>query len=396
MKTPSKHHPISPSRARRVELCPASIRLEREAELAGLAISGYEAVAKEGSDLHEEIADPDSFDGRLSSFLNANLVAQCNDFKLTVAPHDGLVREASEHPLVLSWEGEALTHGTADYVAWYPDKTVLIDFKTGHEEPDIDTVALQLELYAAALHNGNPVIAYVYGPRTAFTRSWIFDDPEATVERFETIKRASEAPGAIPWPGYSQCRYCSAKSVCPGFRGELPASRLEQVPVATADIAKALEIAAIAEPWAKAVKAAAREAMRNGQDIPGWRILTRKRRTVTNWPDALSMIALHAPEEEVEKAVRGSLEVLRDAYVAANTVDGISPAKARKEFEALIAPFCTETETAYLQRIEDNGTKDTNANSATNSETTGTPTSQKALGLAPHGSHHGPHRREGR
>jgi hypothetical protein len=104
--------------------------------------------------------------------------------------------------------------------------------------------------------------------------------------------KATEDPDAPLCSGH-HCRFCDAAPVCP----ELSKKACEAAKIAFADdglpieaspvlpapkdlprpqLARALDLAGIVEPWIKAVREYASELLRSGEEVPGWKLVATK------------------------------------------------------------------------------------------------------------------------
>jgi hypothetical protein len=273
---PDTHHKHSPSSLRYKEICPQ-----------WLHTPGTSEAADEGTAMHHA-AETGDLTG-LNEEQRAQ-VEECLAYVLGICD----LADQTYHELRLDVAG--LTFGTADVVAIYPEHGHIIDYKFGRNPVDDAAVNLQGWAYALGVFHMFPVDRVTvhfllprldYGTRHTFLRS---EMPKLRTRIAAVIERA-ELPDSPHNPDPKACQYCNRKATCPalatkalmiprGNHWDLPA---ELDPTAITDpsqMAKVLPLVPLIESWAAAVKAAALELARNGQQIPGYSLRHRSGKRV--------------------------------------------------------------------------------------------------------------------
>ena len=190
--------------------------------------------------------------------------------------------------------------GTADVLGRLGDTAIVLDWKFG------DGVAVSAEeneqmlFYAAAalrtpkaadlFEGAKDIELIIVQPpsapkrwKTTFERVRAFED-----ELVRAVNRATK-PAARLHAG-DHCRWCAAKPVCPLMTGAVEraaATKLKEID--GADLARNLELAELAEAWAKDVRALAFEKLTNMQDVPGWKLVPK--RGIRKWADETKAMA---------------------------------------------------------------------------------------------------------
>jgi hypothetical protein len=174
------------------------------------------------------------------------------------------------------------------------NRAVILDWKFGDGVAVEAEESEQLMFYTAA------------GMRTA-ELAWVFDGVEdieliivqppyvkrwaTTFERIKAFERAlydavqTSFRHDAPFASGDHCRWCAAKPVCPLLTGKLERAVATAVKaIDTEKLSHALEMAALAEDWAKGVRELAQTMLQNNAPIPGWKLVPKQARR--QWVDA--------------------------------------------------------------------------------------------------------------
>jgi len=158
---------------------------------------------------------------------------------------------------------------------------LLVDWKTlyGDHTPAPDNV--QLLAQALAVYRNHP---------TEIKRIWCalaepFPNPsyslveylperlEKSYEFIRSIITKATKKDASRIPGVKQCKYCDALAVCPEARFIISqAFNFKPLELNADLISEVMNIAALADKWAKAVKDRTRELLNDGTEVRGWKL----------------------------------------------------------------------------------------------------------------------------
>lgn len=158
---------------------------------------------------------------------------------------------------------------------------LLVDWKTlfGDHTPAQENV--QLLAQALAVYRNSPSrIKRIYCALAEPFPSPTYSLVEYTTERLEqafefiqTIVTKAEKDDANRIPGLKQCKYCDALAICPESRMVISkAFNLNPVDLDSEILAEAMNIASLAEKWAKAVKERTRQMIGDGEEVFGWKL----------------------------------------------------------------------------------------------------------------------------
>ena len=158
---------------------------------------------------------------------------------------------------------------------------LLVDWKTLYGEHTPATDNVQLLAQALAVYRNHP---------TEIKRIWCalaepFPNPSYSLveylpERLEksydfirTIITKATKKDASRIPGVKQCKYCDALAVCPEARFIISqAFKFSPLELSADLISEVMNIAVVAEKWAKSVKDRTRELLNNGTEVSGWKL----------------------------------------------------------------------------------------------------------------------------
>jgi hypothetical protein len=225
-----------------------------------------------------------------------------------------------------------VTFGRADVAALDHDGSVIIyDYKSGATGDH----GAQLRLYALmAMRKWGAVTAtcYTLYGATQYARREEVDIISCQRE-FDEIRAAVEDPNKKP-SRCDWCHWCDKFETCPAVTKQVyEIARAESLDVASpVQIAQALEIASVAEKWAKAIKAKARAAILDGADVPDWRVRHQEGdKYIADIPKAFSLAGID--QGDFLAACSASLPKLSDVIAKR---DGMSKKAAREALENMI------------------------------------------------------------
>jgi hypothetical protein len=228
----------SASSWRRYESCPGSWALEQEAKAIGQEAHKTSAAAVRGSLIHAWLAGLPGEDGkeinlmepeqRTADFLQARAQEQIERI-FGGAPVDTLV----EKRLWLRVNNRPALSGQFDKVIYSGDTALILDFKSGHSEPDPAEQNAQLKVLAVLVALALPQVTTIYaqiisGPHgVTEARYSISELAHAYNEILDTL-RAIHAEDAPFHPSPEACRWCPASNICQALKDTiLPVARLQ-------------------------------------------------------------------------------------------------------------------------------------------------------------------------
>ena len=339
----TQDHPIRPSNTQRAFFCPPSIW--RELEMPDTPSD----VAERGTRIHRGIVigwgtgtvdlPPDEF----------KAVGQCLDFVRKIIGHCPAKPEMHwERSIpIQALDGERIFERdcTPDLVIVWPDRAVIIDWKTGWAEPSWPAAEdWQLMAYAVAVRQyycASRVEWYRYHPMlklgsraTAGVISGVMGSRWTLYENaLKQIVRMS-TPEAQAVPGEIQCKWCRAKAICPEFR-EWAETPVFPPPALIANNLPAPRVAELLDykpklkmlnDAMKMIEAQAQTILMAGGEIPGWRL--QEGNEIRQIPDgrrafmAINDFGVHLSIDDFWDAVRTSAPDLTRLFAKASGLKG--------------------------------------------------------------------------
>lgn len=238
-------------------------------------------------------------------------------------------------------------YGSCDLVGRVDGRAVVLDWKFG------DGVAVDVE------ENEQLMFYTAAGMRTK-ELAWVFDGVDEIeliivqppyVKRWTTTKaRIKEFERTLydavqasfksdpPYASGDHCRWCAAKPVCPLLTGKLERAVATKIKaIDTRKLADALEMATLAEDWAKSVRELAQTMLENNAPVPGWKLVpkrpTRQWANAERAREALEQMGLDSEElielkspAQVEKVLKKhKLALPRDLIVSISSGNTLAP-----------------------------------------------------------------------
>ena len=183
--------------------------------------------------------------------------------------------------------------GSADLIGRMGNRAIVLDWKFGIGVPVEATENTQLMFYAAAarrtegtawaLQGAEEIELIIIQPPSI--KRWV-----TTHERLDRYEKELKAAVKLsqkkdaPLKEGSHCRWCSAKAQCPLMNGAMDrALKSDLSKVDVNQIGKALHQAELLEQFIKDLRALAHQALENGVEVPGWKLV--QKRATRKWKD---------------------------------------------------------------------------------------------------------------
>ena len=341
----TEHSRLGASSAYRWLACPGSVRLSEGLE------DKPSAYAEEGTRAHELAEKILTGDGFAEVYTSPEMLRYVEVYvNLVEAVRLLGVEEVVEAELTLErLNPPEPMWGVGDYIAWHEEEKHLYcyDLKYGQGVRVLAENNVQLMYYAlgAVLYfNKRPtkITVAICQPRVEYgTTEWTFEW-EDLIEFTNTLlegAKATQDPEAPVGPVGTHCRFCLAKAHCPAqqenaqivaqseFDLTHPMEGVEVHPALPSSLSKdvlvqVLEAAPYMEDWIKAVRAYALDLLKDGEDVPGFKLVDK--RATRKWENDVM----------AEKWLRRRLKV-SGAY----SRKLVSPAQAEKQFSSLPRSF---------------------------------------------------------
>lgn len=297
----SEHHPLfSPSGGLpRALLCPGSPWLVEKLRGAGLVTddAASPAAAAEGTLLHSRIHPEAPLDD-----LTGEQAAMVERVREVVREETRGAREIIYETtvMVLDEDGNVLTFGTLDVAAVWEKPDVpakLIDAKFGRAEPSPTFLSVQGASYSQGvmpIFERDAVDFVSVHPRLELVHREEHRGFRELTARIRGIIEHSKANRGLFHPSAEACAFCPALGFCRHAAREVAHALEETLPLERTTpevLARELEVAKLAVPWAEARKDRAIELIRAGARIPGWGFVEKAgRRVVVDPPAALERL----------------------------------------------------------------------------------------------------------
>lgn len=336
------HHPFSPSKLERIELCPGSYVLSQGAN------EKEEDAAIEGTLLHSFV-EPDKDLAALTE-EQKDLVMSCRLFVDELkARYPEVTHWEYESPVKLVQDFTLLTAGTADLVGVAPDYIVIADWKFGFKETTHAQENVQLLAYAASKMQAllRPLAEiHIYHPRLKFESMGRMDAQllANTVHRIKKIRDTALDNKSLQLnPSEKACEYCKAKSICPAIKAQslaLATTHSSQV-VNPAIMADLLTKAKMVKKWAESVEYHAKNMAFELGGLPGFKLReTKGHREIKDTQKAFNLICAYMAPEEFMAHCEVSVASLESAFIAKTRKDdpAITVIAAKSRFETLLLP----------------------------------------------------------
>ena len=257
----------------------------------------------------------------------------------------------------LWWDGEY--SGQADRIDVWNDMALVVDYKTGRGDVDPAERNMQLRGLAVLVKRNYPevktVFAAIIAPMSIGTTATMYDEGSLSVAAQEILLliEAVKAKNAPRRPSPEACKYCRAKSICPEIKQDAMTLVETDKLLAVSDEAMGewLVRADYIEDMCMALRTEAKNRLKNGATIPGWRIgAGRKSRSIKDASAAYQLLADSMSAEEFAGCCKVSVPSLEKAYAK---VKGLKGKEAKEVFDGAVAPVMELTESlGALERIK--------------------------------------------
>jgi Protein of unknown function (DUF2800) len=308
----------SASSWRRLELCAGSWQLEQQAKAIGQEAHKTSPAAARGSLIHAWLAGLPDEDGKEIKLMaaeqrTADFLQERAQEQVSRIFGDAQVETLIEKRLWMKVNGRPALSGQFDKVVYSGTTALILDFKSGHSEPDPAEQNAQLKVLAVlvALHlpQAITVIAQIIsGPHgVTEARYSIAELAHAYNEILDTL-RAIHAESAPFNPSPEACKWCPASLICQAVKDSiLPVARQQYsaLPLEPDRAAKLLdEVAVIKSHIAEIEKFYFQRLSEDlAFSIPGYALVPGiTRREVTNWHVARKRLEEFIDEKELQAA----------------------------------------------------------------------------------------------
>jgi hypothetical protein len=313
----------SASSWRRLELCAGSWQLEQQAKAIGQEAHKTSPAAARGSLIHAWLAGLPDEDGKEIKLMaaeqrTADFLQERAQEQVSRIFGDAQVETLIEKRLWMKVNGRPALSGQFDKVVYSGTTALILDFKSGHSEPDPAEQNAQLKVLAVlvALHlpQAITVIAQIIsGPHgVTEARYSIAELAHAYNEILDTL-RAIHAESAPFNPSPEACKWCPASLICQAVKDSiLPVARQQYsaLPLEPDRAAKLLdEVAVIKSHIAEIEKFYFQRLSEDlAFSIPGYALVPGiTRREVTNWHAARKRLEEFIDEKDLAASETYSL-----------------------------------------------------------------------------------------
>jgi CRISPR/Cas system-associated exonuclease Cas4 (RecB family) len=272
------------------------------------------------------------------------------------------VQDCEETVLENRYWYDDLFSGQIDRIDFFNQGTtaLVVDWKTGRTAQASAAENLQLRAYGVLVKKNYPAIKrmFVAIVQPLAARFTIAEYDEADLAHAEAeivgIMNAVNDPNAPRNPSPDACKYCSAKAVCPeagGVARQIVATPVESVPaLSNNDLSDFLEKSQVVEDFIEALRAEAKERLKSGQEVPGYKLAAGRTSRSVEAADAATLLTGVLDHNEFTKACKVSLPSLEKIFAEAK---GLKAKEAKAELETLLADaITTKTSDQILARAK--------------------------------------------
>jgi len=264
-----------------------------------------------------------------------------------------LMVEGSECLAEMKMHGKDGSSGTIDLVVLCHDCLHLIDYKFGRADQGDVAGHLQLHqygIYACDRWNTHVTLHLIQPRLRSHSRILagqnVLENARAQIAGI--VAKSQNATIDDLNPGSPQCDYCPGKVNCPRLSKELAVLPANAPKIATAEeMTSHMELAAIAEKWAKAVKSEAKRRLMQGEEVPGYTLASRKSSKIESIGAAYAKLKETLSREDLLLCCSISLPKIVEAVAKSKD---ISNAKARREVESTLGEIIVEEVSKVIKR----------------------------------------------
>jgi hypothetical protein len=249
--------------------------------------------------------------------------------------------------------------GQADRIDVWGDNALVVDYKTGRGSVDPAERNMQLRGLAVLVKRHYPevktVFAAIIAPMSIGTTATMYDEGSLAVAANEILllMEAIQTKNAPRRPSPEACKYCRAKSICPEIKQDAMTLVAADKLLAVSDEAMGewLVRADYIEEMCTALRVEAKNRIKNGATIPGWKLgAGRKSRSIKDASAAYQLLADAMSAEEFAGCCKVSVPSLEKAFAKAKALKG---KEAKEAFDGAVAPVMEFTESSgALERIK--------------------------------------------
>ena len=358
------HHPFGGSSLLRRALCPGSSAQEQAAPPGKSS-----DAADRGSRCHLGVSGEialDEFDAE-----EREQVQRCIAFREELA--DASCDVHNEVKLNLYDGKTQLNYSTVDCVILPrgSSEVVIVDWKFYRGPLSQRGVSVQLYSYLAAAmqtYGRTEGVAWAYNPIDGAKIKIVCTELAEAIGYVRRVIDASLAPDAPLSPGIDQCQYCRALATCPAaatLTEETAPAVLEEaskLPVKPADLARALDMGALCVKRYDELRRMAHEFALAGEEIPGWKIVSRKGSSrITDSVAAISLLSAYVPERRITEILDLSYSRAKKLFIETTLKNGEFPDResAAAEFAIELGGITEEKPSiSYLRRSGNSSKKE--------------------------------------
>lgn len=253
----------------------------------------------------------------------------------------------------LAWSGQA------DRIDVWGDSALVVDYKTGRGAVDPAERNMQLRGLAVLVKRRFPDVVRVFtaiiAPMSIGTTATCYQNGalDAALDEVTLLIRAIQQKNAPRRPSADSCKYCRAKSICPEVKQDaMTLVEADKVlAVSNEELGEWLNKAEYIEDMCMALRTEAKNRLKDGATIPGWRLgAGRKSRSIKDASAAFQLLANSMTAEEFAGCCKVSVPSLEKAFAKAN---GLKGKEAKEAFDEAVAPVVEYTESSgALERIK--------------------------------------------
>ena len=287
----------------------------------------------------------------------AGLVAMCEKHLASLHAELDVRNPETMREQRLWWEGE--WSGQADRIDVWGDSALVVDYKTGRGAVDSADRNMQLRGLAVLVKRHHPQVKTLFtaiiAPMSIGTTATMYDEGSIRVATTEvlTLIEAIKQKKAPRRPAPAACKYCRAKSICPELQQEaMTLVEADKVlAVSNEELGEWLNKAEYIEDMCFALRTEAKNRLKNGTTIPGWKMgAGRKSRSIRDASAAYQLLADSMSAEEFAGCCKVSVPSLEKAFAKAK---GLKGKEAKESFDGAVAPVMEFTESSgALERIK--------------------------------------------
>ena len=296
--------------------------------------------------------------------------------------------ECRTDPFMEGVYGRPIFSGQADVLLWFgDDNCLIIDYKTGRNEPTPAEINEQLMALAALVscYSETKINIYVaiITPKGYTVAKFNWNAQASAIDildqTLESLKKCKSDPIKNTKAG-DHCHYCKYMADCPTYaesiNDETALLGIENLPEDNKEarnklfgrainlpvdrIAEALNGLHKIEWYKDAIKSAARQMIEEGVEIPGWELRpTKGKRTILDPIAASEVLAGHISQEALIACASISAAAVTDELRKASGLKGdgknyiLSASKAKSMLAEILGENMTAKETQTLKRKGD-------------------------------------------